>query len=147
MTATNHTLVAANLVVAFPKWWVVPIAFVSHFVLDALPHHGEINDIKNKRFYVIYGIDFVVALFLLVFLVFTQQEIAALLVFAIIAATVPDIVWIYRDIRERSKAKSLKMNRFTKFHASIQKHEYPGGIYHEVIYFVVFISLLLVQLQ
>lgn len=149
MTATNHTLAAANLVAAIPRWWVVPVAFISHFLLDALPHHGELNDEKNKRFYAIYSLDFFIVLTLIIFLFFAMQNVAILLGITIFAATAPDIVWVYRHIREQVNynTQNIKMNRLTKFHISIQKHEYPWGIYLELVYFAALISLLLMQLK
>lgn len=45
MTATNHGLAGALIGAALPLPLAMPLAFVSHFVMDAIPHFG----IKGKE--------------------------------------------------------------------------------------------------
>jgi hypothetical protein len=40
MTLTNHLLTGAAIAKLLPSPVAIPIAFASHFVLDALPHFG-----------------------------------------------------------------------------------------------------------
>jgi len=43
MTLTNHLLAGAALAKLLPLPLAIPLAFLSHFVLDALPHFGFVN--------------------------------------------------------------------------------------------------------
>src|SRR6202050_887638 len=40
MTLTNHLLTGVHLAMVFPAPIAIPLAFASHFILDALPHFG-----------------------------------------------------------------------------------------------------------
>ncbi len=104
MTGTNHFLVGAGIGLTFSQpVAAIPLAFVSHFVLDALPHFGVEFDKKAGRrptfFGVITKIDGLVALLLLYFAVVSQPWLVPI---CMIVALSPDFVWLYKfSIQEK----------------------------------------------
>lgn len=138
MTATNHFITGALVATSIQKpILALPLAFLSHFALDALPHFGDSNyRNKLKFFYRVWAIDFIV---LMAILIWTLFNAPIWISFAGFIATSPDLVWVYRFyVMERlgKKQKTIK-NWFNNFHAKIQKYERHWGLYVELIYFVV----------
>ena len=113
---------------------VLPMAFVSHFVLDALPHYGQLYEDRKRLFRSIVTVDTILLLSLLVYGIVQQEW---LWIAAGLAALSPDFVWIYRFIVLEKFGKlrwQPVQNRFNRFHAWIQKHEFKNGVYIEVAY-------------
>ena len=137
MTATNHALSGAliGLVITQPAV-ALPLAFVSHFVLDALPHIG-LDEFgghlkARKKFHKILYVD---ALFLtLVFVVLLVLNAPWLVFACAIVAGSPDLVWAYRYVYKEKfgTLHESRKNRLNKFHASIQKSQTIKGIYVEL---------------
>jgi hypothetical protein len=48
MTATNHGLMGIVIGAYMPLPYAIPVAFVSHFILDALPHYGIPQKQRNR---------------------------------------------------------------------------------------------------
>lgn len=133
MTGFNHAAVGGLLAVALPLPLAIPAAFISHFVLDMLPHYGIPQHRRDKSwFWRIFGTtDFLAVIFLIVGLsVFSWQRLDVLLC-ALIAVS-PDFVWVVRIIANRSFDLSNNQSWFTKMHVRIQRFERPWGVYIEV---------------
>ena len=146
MTAPNHALtgVLIGLAVSNP-WLALPLALVSHFICDALPHYAASKPLIGiKRFKVQLIIEalvcglIVLALGLLHPLNWMIAAIAAFL------ATSPDFMWIQKFLRAQSgKQQLLPKSAIIRFHARIQWFERPIGGVFEVAWavaMVVFIS-------
>lgn len=135
MTATNHfiTGIAVSSIVGTPAL-SIPLAFVSHFVLDALPHFGDDN-LKQKlpKFYKVWRTDFILLCIATLWALFNTPWWFLLAGFI---ATSPDIAWIYRFhfLEKHGKYHAPKMNWFNSFHLRIQKFESESGIYFEIVY-------------
>lgn len=146
MTATNHSITAANLALITKTWWILPIALVSHFVLDALPHFGSTKgkDI-DKKFIVVYTIDFILLCSLWLIVLLVTGHFRYLVIAAMTAAALPDVVWIYRLILKLRKKIVPKKNILTRFHTAIQWGERSWGWTIELgwlsVMAVIFISL------
>lgn len=94
MLATSHALVGATLVRVIPDPRIsLPLAFLSHFFLDRIPHWDTATDIKSRPLYqtclltvldVLFG-------FFLVFLLFSSTS-PVLLFWGILAAQIVD--WV-----------------------------------------------------
>lgn len=151
MTATNHALSGAliGLVVTQPLI-ALPLAFVSHFVLDAIPHfgfdeHGGHLKVKKKFHKVLY-ID---ALLLTLLILFLLVSGASWLVFAcLFLAGSPDIIWAYRYVvkEKLGKAAPSPKNAFNRFHSHIQKSQTFKGLYVEVPFALIFFVLIVQKL-
>lgn len=144
MTAINHALTGAiiGLVIVDPVI-AVPVAFASHFALDALPHFGSSRKdfLKSLSFKSMLIIDALLCILLVVILAIIRPQnwfIAAICAFV---ATSPDFVWIGKYL-EANKGRTWKVNKFSKFAAAIQWFQRPIGAVVEVAWLVAAIVLM-----
>lgn len=142
MTGTNHMLVGAAIGTAFASPIAVPIAFLSHFILDTLPHYGidENTARVNDR---VWKIDAAFIAILLCFLALAPIDSRLWAMSGAIAALSPDLAWVYRFViveRFGSRPPVPKLNSFNHFHASIQKRESPKLLWVEGAAMVVFLG-------
>lgn len=139
MTAANHAIAGTLIALSIRQAAVaVVLAFLSHFVLDALPHYGR----RRKGFEVIftYKLSYIVELlgiFGLILLVATGLLGFNIAAVCAVAAVSPDIAWIYRYLIKKLKGTPPPMSGLTKFHLRIQKYERPWGFILEITFFVV----------
>lgn len=145
MTLTNHLLTGAALAKFLPVPIAIPLAFASHFVLDALPHFGlrtiEKRMQRLKLFKAVIVADIVLGVFIAIWLIKSGHYFW---LFNGLIAYSPDLLWIYRfTIQEKfGKIKPTKGNRFIRFHRQIQKYERVWGIGVEIVYGVTIFALL-----
>ena len=143
MTGTNHALTGAVIVAIISVPVIaLPLAFLSHFALDTLPHFGEIYNKRKALSKSIWIIDAVLLTFLLVGLIISTNWL--LLAGALLALS-PDFAWVYRFVvsEKFGKLPPKPTNRFNKFHAGIQKLETKQGLVVEILWFMSFSVILL----
>lgn len=145
MTFTNHLMTGAAIGMAVDRPLIaLPLAFLSHFVLDALPHFGtkyherhEFHVSSLKR--AVLAIDAILGFSLLLWLLLGGYYFGLL---CAVTAFSPDFAWVARyaafHLRENIKSRNL----FSRFHAGIQWCERPWGILVEAGYFGIVIRLL-----
>lgn len=140
MTLTNHLFTGSLMAKVLPLPVALPLAFASHFVLDALPHFGfvDIDDYEVRRRHkrllmCVVTVDFLLAVALTFWLVGSGH---GKWLIAGLAAFSPDVIWIYRFVVDEKfgKLEPPEGGRFVKFHAGIQRFEriWGGGV--EVAY-------------
>jgi len=143
MTATNHMLTGAVVAISIQQpWLVVPLAFISHFVLDSLPHFG-INEsdasIRNKdlRFLYILAMDVVLAIAFLIYVPLVLHHAVAwwVVLVGMLAAWIPDAVWVRHFMHHLRGNVHHKKSRLSRFHQRIQWFERPPGLIVEVAWF------------
>ncbi len=127
MTATNHGLFGAAIAISLHNYPVIalPLAFGSHFLLDALPHSG-FDDlgghllVTKKLFFGTLALD--AALLFLSFLVLVFNNAPPLVYACWFLAGSPDFAWAYRYVikQKLGKIEPSKMNWFNNFHSKIQ---------------------------
>jgi len=145
MTLTNHLLTGAALGKFLPLPVAIPLAFASHFVLDALPHFGFPNiDARMKHltmFKAVICADFLLSALLSIWLI--RAHHAKWLLTGLVAYS-PDVLWIYRFAVEEKfgKVHPTRGNRFIQFHRDIQKYERVWGGSIELLYGSMFLALL-----
>lgn len=127
MTATNHAISGAIIGAILPLPFAIPVAFVSHFILDALPHFGiEHYKREDSKFYKYFVMgDSIVALcFAASGIVFHKwnMEICGW------AAYAPDSTWVLHYFRQGKSMNIETKNWFMRFHRVIQRYERPWGI-------------------
>ncbi len=138
MTATNHMIMGAIIVAVIPHPILsLPLAFLSHFVLDSLPHAG--GEVKQGWCYIktVWVIDFILLLTLLGFIYFVKDGSLYVVAGAMLAES-PDIAWVYRYawLEKWGKVAPRKLNAFNRFHSKIQKYEFEKGMYIEIVWLV-----------
>jgi len=148
MTATNHVLTGALIATAVHNpWLALPAAFLSHFVVDAIPHFGR-TDIKLNSFYFrsrLLADMIVAALCLLIILLLQPAHVWIILLCGVLAAS-PDLMWLSRFIAANQHRPAAKLGLIRQFHHKIQWFEHPIGASVEVAWFLAMLVLLNAQL-
>ena len=136
MTATNHALTGAVVALAVREpLLVLPLAVLSHFILDMLPHFGIHEEDTVKRnahwlFRTVVSVDTVVVVSLLVAvpLLANGDLNGWIILLGMIGGLLPDSVWIYRFIRMMRKMPLKPYGKISSFHQYIQWFEKPLGL-------------------
>lgn len=144
MTATNHAVTGAVIALAVKRpELAVPLAFISHFVLDATPHFGIHEDDVLKRnvhwlFRCVMTCDVILAVAAFIILPIVGHHTVAWgwIVASMAAAFLPDLVWIFRYLEEIRTKISRPHGRYARFHQYIQWSETPVGLIVEIAWFV-----------
>lgn len=142
MTAANHMLTGAVIAVGLQRPLLVfPAAFISHFVLDILPHFGVHHKNNAERdahplFKSVLIIDVVlVMIMLLVVPLVFHQAVNWWIVFAgMLIAWLPDAVWLRHFWHDRKGVMRTEPVWLTRFHQKIQWFEKPHGLILEVVW-------------
>jgi hypothetical protein len=144
MTNLNHAATGALVAVAVHNPWVgLPVAFLSHFVIDAIPHwdYFEKNFMMRR---VSLVIDITLTLYLLIVLSLTVDASRRLVIGGGVLGIAPDLMWApYLITGNRStthKKNPLHMAR--RFHFWIQTKEFVQGIYIEVGWLILVLALI-----
>lgn len=147
MRAVNHALTGSiiGLVVREPAV-ALPLAVVSHFVCDIIPHHSSDLPVKkwlkSKLFKNLLYADALLCFGLVVFLAVNHPlhwQMAAICAFL---AAAPDFFWLPRFIGANSK-RAWRASRFDKFAENIQWFQRPIGAVVEIAWFAAGIMLLI----
>ena len=152
MTATNHVVTGAVVAAAIGQPAVaLPVAFLLHFVLDALPHYGHRDDEPAAKSYerlkLLLPIDAAVAALILLAIVLAHPPNWPVMVLGGILCASPDMMWMPKFVRHLlGKASSAQPNWLMRFHHWIQWGERGWGKYVEAVWFVVIGGLLLNRL-
>lgn len=152
MTATNHALTGAliGLTVGNP-WVAVPVAFMSHFVCDAIPHYGNGNvPVWGKPFRIMLLLDALLCVGLVGTLAYSHPSHWLLASMCAFLATSPDFLWIRRFIYARKHKRNLtKFNRLEILlgDKGIQWFQRPIGALVEVAWTVGGVVLLTAYLS
>lgn len=148
MTATNHVLTGAAIVLAVKQpAFALPLAVLSHFVLDAIPHFGIHEDDAVKRnghwlFQRVVIIDVVLVICSLILLPIVAHTYVNgwIILLGMLGGLAPDVVWIYRFAYEFRTKVALPHGRFARFHQWIQWSEKPWGIAVEIAWFIAMVT-------
>jgi hypothetical protein len=136
MTMTNHILTGSILAKFLPLPIAIPLAFLSHFVLDSLPHFGIPDfdfDATKKKHKKLWGTVLILDMLLTVALSIWLIASGHLTWWLVgLVAYSPDLIWVYQFIVH--KRIVTQQNRLTRFHSGIQKYERIWGGAVEVVY-------------
>lgn len=145
MTATNHTITGSVFALAtapiLPWWVILPVAFVMHFALDALPHFGQRDNPRAgiNRLKWFLPIDASVAAAVLIILLAFRPEHWLLAIAAGIVCASPDLQKTGRFIRFlRTGVDKLGQDWLSRFHHYIQWGERLWGAWVELAWLGVF---------
>jgi hypothetical protein len=127
MIATNHALSGSLIGALLPLPIAVPVAFASHFVLDAMPHYGIVHRQRNN------SATYKLIVFSDTFIALSIAASAALLhkwrmeAFGWWAYS-PDAFWVIYYFTHHRNLNLKPRSRFMRFHMRIQRYERPWGI-------------------
>lgn len=150
MTAPNHALTGAVIGLTISNPLVsLPLAFLSHFVCDAIPHYDPPGEdgpkrFKSKRFVYefLVGGATVCLLVVLLLAVARPQHWLTAAVCAFLAAS-PDLFWIPRFLyTRRTGTEPARRGWFLTVHSWVQWKTGPRLIWLELAWFAVFSTLL-----
>ena len=147
MTATNHAVTGAVIALAVKKpEFAIPLAFLSHFLIDVVPHF-EALDLPGKFARLFIFSDALVAAILSIFvaLIFNVKVPAWLIFICSAAAVSPDFMWAFRYFRlkDMDKVFDEPMSWVARLHLDIQLSETLRGILVEAAWLVAMITLLI----
>ena len=140
MTLTNHFMTGVGIAVLTKNPYIAfPLALVSHYVLDSLPHYGfKIWDQRNQgKFKIVFRTMLVldVILFSLFFNFLLSSNVPSWYYFAGLFAYLPDLAWWYIwAIPEKFGTVRAELNFINRFHSNIQKFERLWGVIPETVY-------------
>ena len=145
MTGTNHFLTGAAIGLSVTQPVIaLPLAFLSHFVLDALPHFGVAYDenlkSRPKIFSRVTWVDAPIGAGLLLLAALTQPWLVPV---CMVLALSPDFVWIYKFLvlEQSGKLPPTPKGPISQFHKDIQRYERSWGIYVEIVFAAVLLIL------
>ena len=144
MTGFNHGLVGDLIAKFAPLPIALSFALASHF-FDTLPNYGikQCERDKSKFWKIFFTFDAPATLGPAIYAISTKHYAMFL---GGLLATMPDYLWVGRVIETHSLYLSNHSNRFTRWHASIQKFKRPWGIWIEIplsilLFYIVIIKL------
>lgn len=156
MTAPNHALTGAviGLTIHEPLL-AAPLAFLSHFACDAIPHYDPptqdgVARLSSKKFireFLILG--GALCLVLVIVLAIAQPKHWVLAAVCAFLAASPDLFWIPRFIHIMRTHKDIDMtkrNWFSRFHSFVQWKTGPQFLSLEAVWFVAFSAFVASQL-
>lgn len=147
MTATNHALTGAVIVAAVSNPVIsLPLALLSHFVLDSLPHFGAhtVAQPGKREFNAILMTDGLLLLSLLIVLVIAGRSVDLtwwLLPLGGMLGAAPDIMWA-QHYQDDIKGNTKQWGFVRTFHKQIQRWERSWGWIVEALWFVCFVIVL-----
>ena len=154
MTATNHALTGAAIALAVKKpEFAIPLAFISHFVLDALPHYepkgiqsglnSGIQKMKNPAFKIFLATD--IFLFIIILtggpIAFSNHVQWWLILVCSFLGAAPDLTWGRHFYRAKIGKKIINPSSLSRFHIWVQWMERPWGIIVELVWFILMVWL------
>jgi hypothetical protein len=140
MTGFNHGITGAVIALTVKQpVLAVPLAFLSHFATDMIPHFGlDEKELFKRRFNTILVVDFLFAIFLMVMLAILFPAQKWLIWVCMIAAASPDLMWAYHRLYiEHLKKRPVKLGRLGHFHSKIQWSQTITGALGEAIWFLI----------
>jgi hypothetical protein len=142
MTGFNHGMTGAVIAITVKKpELAVPLAFLSHFLQDAIPHwdYGTgrpSGQFFSNRFNTFLISDFLFSLVLMVLIGLAFPYQTWLIVACMIAAASPDLMWGYYYLYlQRIKRRKLRLNWLARLHSKIEWSESLPGAIVEVLWF------------
>lgn len=140
MRAINHAMTGALIgLVSGEPVVAIPAALASHFVLDAIPHHGSKRPdpvaLRSKWFAAALIADALLCGLLVLVLATDRPAYWQLAAVCAFVAASPDFLFIKRYARALSK-QSANLPRFVQWTRDIQWFQRPVGALVEAAWFV-----------
>lgn len=140
MTATNHGVIGMLIGAYLPLPIAIPLAFASHFLLDAIPHYGIPHNQRNHslKFKIVVYSDVFIALSF----AFLSAYLGKWIMFTVgWVSYSPDFMWVISYFKHNKKLNVKAESKFAKFHKNIQKYERSWGAFVELALLLVILPL------
>lgn len=151
MTATNHAVTGAVITASIANPFIgLPLALISHFFLDAIPHFGAhtVASVKSKEFKYILITDGILLMSFLLIAGYAGYKAGFdwwLIPLGGFLGASPDVMWI-NHYKADLNGSEKQWGFIRKFHKVIQQWEFSWGWVVESIWFITFVFLLKVVL-
>ncbi len=121
---------------------------MSHYLLDAIPHSGDMIKQNSKKFRYYLLTEATLCAILVIILYVKQPSYWWLGAICAFVAASPDFMWIRNFIAQQKGKRQLKPRLwFVKLHAKIQWFQKPIGIVVELAWAAAAISFLAIFLE
>lgn len=142
MTATSHAVTGAMIaaVVKRPAL-VIPLAFLSHFICDAIPHFGLALPFGSLAMFAWLAIDGLAIMGIAFFLYKKRVPNKKLLATSAFVAMSPDLAWLYYGIQQTLN-EAVVMDPLARVHSTIQWLEHPAGILLEFVWIGIMVGII-----
>lgn len=159
MTGLNHVTTGALIVTAVDNpWLAIPLAFVSHFVMDGIPHYGiEMDDDvfirnrqKNLRIAASLETTFTIAALIILPILIQPHVKWWITLLAMLSALAPDLFTIAIGIREEITKRVKPRSWFMTFHVIKISHHHSKfilGMLFELAWFATALLFILVSIK
>ncbi len=130
MTATNHALTGAIIGLSITNpLLALPLALLSHFICDALPHYTDESTKVGSRAFALYLMcDMLGAIAVATFLFVLRPDAWFVACWCAFLATSPDLMWIQLFVRAQKTGKEVRPTHLVaRFHKKIQWFARPIG--------------------
>lgn len=134
MRAINHTVTGAAIGAAIGSGWAIPLALVSHLVLDIIPHSGGTSHVSS-RFKIELLLDAALSAGFLLAVLLLQPYNWPIIVASGIFAAIPDLWWLPYWVQEL-RGKKMKLDPIGNFLSRIQWSETQVGYLIEATWLV-----------
>lgn len=147
MTAANHAVTGSLIVAAVGNPAIgLPLALLSHFILDALPHFGAhtVADPRSREFRAILVTDALLTLSFMLVVGFAGYHTGLdwwVLPLGAAFGWMPDLMW-YKHYISGLRGEELQWDPIRLFHKKIQRWEVSWGWIVESVWFVALVVTL-----
>jgi hypothetical protein len=117
----------------------IPLAFVSHFAMDGLPHEGNLG-LSHKKNTAILVSDIALCFILALIIFIIRPPYWWLAILCAFLATSPDVMWLslHRDRGANRTPKPLSERQaLVRLHHKVQWFQQPIGLVVELIWAVI----------
>ena len=143
MTTTSHAITGALVATIIKQpYLAIPLAFLSHFISDMLPHFELRWKFGSRETWIRLITDGLIAIAVAIFLVANGVKNPVLMAICGFAAMSPDLFWLYYGLKDKMN-KPESFDWLSKIHAKIQWYEKPSGIVFELPWDILLIVLIL----
>lgn len=145
MTATSHVATGSVLLALAPNLWLLPVAILLHFALDALPHYGDIDNPARSmgRLRFLLPVDASCALLALGWIYIVHPLHWSLILAGGVLCAAPDLLQFpgYMKFLNTHQVP-VAQDWLARFHGRIQRFERPWGIWFEAPWLACMLMLL-----
>ena len=144
MTGLNHAATGALVAVAVKQpTLALPLALVTHFAIDAIPHWNY--KLTGRLRKIVMRSDLILSLGLLITLALVLSGPSWLVIACGLLCIAPDAMWLPEILHGKPPVihKSTLVGHMRQLHRKVQWKEFAPGLYVEAVWFAVVLGFIL----